>query len=284
MALITKLESSVSDSSLLPIGALVLQSKQVDSVTSAKRFFGIVGPVKMTIVGNGYFTDSSLSQNLGKEVSYTGASEHGVYTSNGNYKIICTSKYDFTRLNLNGEGVYINIDENKFVNNCTIIQAYSSLTEGDISNLEKWERLEEIARNNVSTNGLTGDISVFGKINIQKVRLQLTGVYGDIKNLSSNTRISVLNFTDSKGIYGNVSDISNLVNLTSVLFTGCDKIVGNVSSLGTLVNATLISLNGSGISGTCDELAQALKTNGKTSGTVRIIVGGQDKTYNFPIA
>jgi hypothetical protein len=286
MALITKLESAVNDDTLLPLGVLVLHSKEVDSPTAAKRFVGINGNVTMKIVGDGYFTDSSLTPTTTKEVSFTGAGEHGVYTSNGNYKIYCTMKYDFTRLALNGEGVYIDIDENKFVPACTEIVANSTSTKGNIENLKDWAALKSFRKNgNFACLGLVGNISVFAdKSSIERVNLQMTNVEGSLSVFADKTSIGVLSFLDSKGIYGNVSELAGLVNATTINLNGCNKVVGRITSLGALVSATFIGVQSTSVTGSNDDLAAALAASGKTSGSVRIIdASGSDKTYDFPL-
>lgn len=286
MALVTKLESAVTDESLLPLGALLLHSREVASVTSQKRWMGINGNVTMEIVGDGYFTDSSLIPTTTKKVSFTGAGEHGVYTSNGDYDIICTMKYDFTRIALNGEGVYIDIDENKFVPVCTEIVANSTSTKGNIENLKDWAALKSFRKNgNYACLGLVGNISVFAdKSSIERVNLQMTNVEGSLSVFADKTSIVALNFLDSKGIYGNVSELAGLVNATSINLNGCNKVVGSITSFGALVSAIFIGVQATSVTGSNDDLAAALAVSGKTSGSVRIIdASGSDKTYDFPL-
>lgn len=287
MALITKLESAVTDESLLPLGALLLHSREVASVTSQKRWIGINGNVTMEIVGDGYFTDSSLTPTTTKKVSFTGAGEHGVYTSNGNYDIICTMKYDFTILALNGDGVFIDLDENKFMNNVYKIQMLSTATKGDIASFAGWPKLKEVLKGtaiNTAFPYIGGDIKVFEDLPIEKIHLSKTGVVGDLASLSGKALLNTIAFTDCAGVYGDLSSLANNTAITSLNLIGCNKVTGEITDLANLVDLMFIAVQATQVTGTSDELAAALAAAGKTSGTVQIIdKNGTNKTYTFPL-
>ena len=150
MSLITKLDSSVTDTSLLQLGALRLKSKVVESPTGAKRVFGLVGPWSAKIVGNPstcYFTDSTLSQNNGQEITFAGASTHYAWVSNAECEIVVKPKYGITQFVMNSEGVYFDsdtFDDIGVMPDCTRIGLASASSAGDVAKLSGLSSLNSL--------------------------------------------------------------------------------------------------------------------------------------------
>ena len=66
--LVTKLNGAIEDTSMLRIGEMRVHFSKVDNPTNAMHQLVVVGTKEgvLGIIGNGHFTDETLTQNLGK--------------------------------------------------------------------------------------------------------------------------------------------------------------------------------------------------------------------------
>lgn len=99
--LVTKLKGSV-DGNLLKIGEFRIGISRLNTPTSdtQKMYFAFDEDTKLHIVGDGYFTDSALAQNLGKEIVIKKNDQTPIYVSNEDYEIFVGNKYGLTVLGL----------------------------------------------------------------------------------------------------------------------------------------------------------------------------------------
>ena len=93
--LITKLNGSVQNDSLLRIGEFCIKVSKVESPTADSQRFVVNNSkdAKFRIIGDGYFTNETLSENKGKELNITANTETTVYFSNGDYEVVVSEKY-----------------------------------------------------------------------------------------------------------------------------------------------------------------------------------------------
>lgn len=106
--LFTKLKSVVENDNLEKLGELVIVRKYNSSETTDTAYFGVNRTriadgqkITLTIVGDGYFSNSFGGTSIGKVVELTknSAEESGIknlWTSNGNYTILVDNKYNFS--------------------------------------------------------------------------------------------------------------------------------------------------------------------------------------------
>ena len=68
--LVTKLNGSVDNNELLRIGEMRIKVESVESQTKDTQGFGVAftEPTTVEIVGDGYFTDNTLTENKGKSM------------------------------------------------------------------------------------------------------------------------------------------------------------------------------------------------------------------------
>lgn len=298
MSLITKLDSNVTDTSLLQLGALRLKSKVVESPNGSKRVFGIAGPWSAKIIGDPstcYFTDSTLSQNNGQEISFTGANLHYTWVSNAECEIVVKPKYGITQFVMNSEGIYFDSDtfENiGIIPNCTNIGLTSTSSAGDVAKLSGLVSLKYLTGNYSGEvqDGITGDLDALKDLPLETISLQRTTVKATLEKLATIPSLTSLSLYMTEAVEGSVNAFANSSQFTSfsvgALRVGVNtKITGNITSLGKMINATSISVAFSSVTGSCDDLAAALAANGKTSGTVTIRSGdGTTKSFTFPLA
>lgn len=259
--LVTKYKSTVQDDSLLRIGEMRVKVTSVDSPNAGTQSIKIItsAPVTLEIIGDGYFTDSTLSENKGKTISANGYSL--IYFSNGNFEVAILNKYALTEFNITAVGgtisnnkainikdlsysdinilnvenskSYGDISALKNMKNLTSIQAGSSQLSGDISNIKDLTLLSLLNLGN--NKEITGNISAISNLtNLNSVALYNTKVTGDIANLRGLTKVTLLNLQGLTGVYGDISNLSTLIKLENLT---CSKtnIHGNLSTLKTLV-------------------------------------------------
>lgn len=292
MALITKLDQAVTDTNLLPLGAIRLLCEAVTDPTAEKRVCGIEGPFTAVINGDGYFTDNTLTENRGKTITFTGVSSHYFWTSNGNYEIFVTPKYGFTELILNSEGVFADVDTLSYLTACTSMLLVSTKTRGDVSKIKECPLLTSITKSVIVNryDQVVGDIDVLlaNEPSLSRLDLSRTSCVATLNKLakSSLTRVDLFAID---GVSGDLSEFANVDRFIGfrigALVSGVNtKITGSITDLGKNINATTLGVPYTSVTGTCDDLAAALASNGKTSGTVTIIDGqGTEKSFTFPL-
>lgn len=193
--LVTKLKEATNNISLLKIGEMRVHVSPLNGIdySSSNLEINVESgkTLNLEIIGNGYFTDSTLSSNLGKSLVLS--SGRKVYLSDGEYEVSIISKYDITNFIDGGRNFTVDIRDLRF---CPTI-SYISLREnsyGDISNLKNIKSIYiTIASNNVK-----GDISVFSENNVlQILKIVSKNVFGNISVFRNNTELTQLSFINS---------------------------------------------------------------------------------------
>jgi hypothetical protein len=296
MSLITKLDSNVTDTSLLQLGVLRLKSKVVESPNGGKRVFGLAGPWSAKIIGDPstcYFTDSTLTQNNGQEITFTGLNVHYTWVSNTECEIVVKPKYGITQFIMNSEGVYIgSFDDFGIIPDCTDIQMSSSSSAGDVALLAGLSSLKNLSGSLSGTvqDGITGDLDALKDLPLEIISLARTTVKATLEELATISSLKSLNLYMTEAVEGSVDAFADSGQFNSfrvgAMRVGVNsKITGSITSLGKMIKATSIGVPYTSVTGTCDDLAAALAANGKTSGTVSIQSGnGTVKSFTFPLA
>lgn len=213
--LITKLNGKVEDTSLPYFGGIRFKVYPVDNPTVNTQVIGIHTdkPTKAIIVGNGYFTDSSLITNEGTTKELV-AGRNEIYVSNGEFDVIVFDKYDITNVRFHL------ID----------VSAFSSGRGIDMMELNYLKKLQNLE---VSlTKKVTGDISALADLlELTKINLAGTDTSGDISALKNLTKLTYLNLENTKSVSGDISAFSNLKELVTL---SSYFLKGNISSIGSL--------------------------------------------------
>ena len=96
---ITKLQGVVDNTSLLKLGELRIGFSDNGNPSNIQSIgMGVTNPISLEILGDGYFTDSTGSKNLGKKRTFNSPSE-GVYIVGTNILSII-EKYNLTALSV----------------------------------------------------------------------------------------------------------------------------------------------------------------------------------------
>lgn len=213
--LVTKLNATVNDDSLEKLGVVKLHIVTTTDGSNAPGanisyiiYYAERPNTVFTIVGNGYFTDSTGAENYGKSKTTT-ASEGKIYFSKN-------SEFDL-----------------------------------EISNKYKVKQLP-------SGNGISRSCNI-----------------AVLKHLIGLTDLSI-----EVASTGDIKELSGLTNLTKIYLNGATNITGDIKNLGNLILLGTLDLYGTSCYGEINELASAMVASGRTSGTLTVVCGNSDITYD----
>ena len=253
--LVTNYGGVVNNDSLPRVGEFRIKQVKIDSPTSITQAILLNGNnIDVEIKGDAYFTDSTLSDNLGKK--QTNVDGKTLYVSNNDCEIAVTNKYNITSIYFRETksqwASYASLSLNKTLSlgdleySPKLFALRADYTVGDLS---------DIKSNNINildsnSNTLTGDISVLkDKTSLSYLSLG-NSVTGDISALKDKTSLSYLSLGSS--VTGDLASLANLSSL-SQLYMAYSKLTGDIASLsscGKLTNCMLPS----GITGSVDSL------------------------------
>ena len=211
--LITKLNGSVQNDSLLRIGEFCIKVSKVESPTADSQKFSVrnAKDTQLRIIGNGYFTNETLSENKGKVMDIAANTETLVYYSNGDYEIVVSEKYS-----LGSFGVYLSTSWGNFKGKLSF----------DIESLKYSPNITNLM---LSDTQITGDISVLGKLTgLQILFLSNTQITGDISVLGKLTGLVHLKLSNTQ-ITGDISVLGKLTGLTDIPSVMNTKVTGDIS-------------------------------------------------------
>lgn len=192
--LITKLNGSVQNDSLLHIGEFCIEVRKVESPTADSQKISVrnTKDSQLRIIGDGYFTNETLSENKGKVMDIAANTETLVYYSNGDYEIVVSEKYS-----LSSFGVFLStswkdfkgklsfdIESLKYSPNIQNLMLSDTQVTGDIAVFGKLTNLTDIP--SVLNTKVTGDISVYNNTKTNQLQFKGTRVYGDLSVLPNN--------------------------------------------------------------------------------------------------
>ena len=243
--LVTKLNGSSNNSNLLRIGEMRIKFNKVSNPTAITQcvIIKVSRVTKLEIIGDGYFTDSSLAQNKGKNLTITASTNNEVYVSNSDIELAILDKYAIMNIsvkaNYNGN-VSFDIDSLKYSTPLTTLYLTNMPVYGDISALKDLTALTILGGNNTQ---ISGDIAALKDLTALTILdLAFTQLSGDISALKNLTNLNTLRFTNT-----NVSgDIINLKNLTKVTSMEFKNVTGLTGDMGTLPDNILFFTGGSG--------------------------------------
>ena len=211
--LITKLSGSVQNDSLLRIGEFSIRVSKVESPTADSQRFVVNNSkdAQLRIIGDGYFTNETLTENKGKVMDIAANAETLVYYSNGDYEIAVSEKYSLTTI-----GIFLSTDWKDF--------------KGKLSfDIESLKYSTNITRLFLDNTQVTGDIAVFGKLpNITSLNLGKTQVTGDIAVFGKLPSLTKLSFENTQ-VTGDIAVFGKLPNLSEVPSVNNTKVTGDIS-------------------------------------------------------
>ena len=234
--MITKLNGSVQNDSLLRIGEFVVKVSKVESPTADSQRFCVrnTKDSQLRIIGDGHFTNETLSENKGKVMDIAANTETLVYYSNGDYEIVVSEKYSLSYIGISLSTNWktfkgklsFDIESLKYSPNITNIYLFNAQVTGDIAVLGK---LTGLTKADLSNTQVTGDIAVLGKLTgLTGIYLSNTQVTGDIAVLGKLTGLTSIYLSNTQ-VTGDIAVLGKLTGLTDIPDISYTKVTGNIS-------------------------------------------------------
>lgn len=301
-ALMTRLPSIVENDFLDEIGSFRIKINSVEnpnSNTQKLQIWSNTKDLKLKLTNGGFFTDSSLSENLGSEyvVKKDGTTSSTFHVSNTDCELIVPNKYELSILStLTNEsvkkGMSVNLDDIGFTDNMRTLQLSGMASvEGSFSSLGKngckaYEYFLTGLSNGIDVEDIVRAYKKSGGTsNLVTVSVNYSNVFGDIGKAFAETRLNALYALSAKGnlhgdlskakiriVYGDGTDWSNCTwngrpnGMEAIIFKATnigDKIDAYLNDL---VNCTDISEKSISVKGTrtssSDNAVSALKLRG----------------------
>lgn len=226
--LITKLNESVSNDNLLKIGEFSISLNEIasPSESSQKIQVAFTGNSEVRNV-NGNFTDSTLSNNTGKNISITNGDLNDIYVKNVSSLICFGNKYGLRYLAIpDNTGVTIDISQLK---HCPILNTLilgkatlqNSVDIASITNLgilkysgssvldtKYIKNLSLVEFNAFNGSAVTGDVANIPRT-IKWLTLDGTKVYGEFIPSNYPSLTSASGVFRENSVYGDISRIGN---------------------------------------------------------------------------
>ena len=216
--LVTKLNGTVDNNNLLRIGEIRLFNTKLSNPTKNTQFMALTfsKDTNLEIVGDAYFTDSTLAENKGKTISCLANKKTSFYVSNNDCQIAILDKYSLVAAETNAHKVG-DLEDFRFSKDLSFIAIKGTEQTGDIANLKNLTALTSLV---LSSTQVNGDISV-------------------LKNLTALTTLSL----DNTQVNGDISALENLTALTTLhLYNQKTPITGDIDKLRTLTKCAEIYL------------------------------------------
>ena len=217
--LVTKLNGAIEDTSMLRIGEMRVHFSKVDSPTKVTQQLVVVGTKEgvLEIIGNGHFTDETLTQNLGKTAKVKTWQE-SVYVSEEVREVAILDKYSI-----------------KLFLSSYPAQDTSNNKDFDLSSLKYSRNLTSL---NFGSSSVYGDISNLKDCPLDFLYLMNTNIEGDISSLA---KMNLEGFQISN-IKGNISALYNMSKLSGAIFDKCE-LQGDLAFLPKNMSSFLVNMD-----------------------------------------
>ena len=249
---ITRLKGVVNNDTLKKIGELRVKVSKMSNPTGENRviILNTQKPLTITVNGDGYITDSTLSENKGKILSIPVGSST-FYVSNGDYTLSIPNKYYLTSFcsakeqTFNRNDVQMELDDFKFCKLMTILKLNNSKVSGDIASLKD---LSALASLNISDTQVSGDIaSLKGLSTLASLNISNTQVSGDIASLKGLSALAGLYITSTQ-VSGDIASLKDLSALASLNISNT-QVSGDIASLKGLSALASLDITSTQVSG-----------------------------------
>lgn len=207
--LVTKLNGTVNNSSILRLGEMRFKVGKVDAPTEGTQLLSLFvnAPSKVEIIGDGYFTDKTLQENKGKSLSIDSTTNGIFVSSTSDVEVALLGKYAITRIDTFYGGqpsntIYtknksFDIGDLKYSTALITLNLYNSQVSGDIANLKNLTALTTLGLYNTQVP-LTGSISELSALSkCTEISLKYSKLTGDLATLPSVCKF--VSFANDKG-------------------------------------------------------------------------------------
>ena len=200
---------------------------------------GVNNNVTLEIVSNGYFTDKTLTENKGKNITINAGLSSVWVSGNNDVEIAILDKYSLTSLasfylgeassDVYGENIELDISDLKYSTALTGLVLQDTQASGDIANLKNLTALTSI---NIQNTQVSGDIANLKNLtDLTSISLSNTQVSGDIANLKNLTALTSINLYNAQvPLTGDIGQLSTLSSCRGMSFK-YSKLTGDLAIL-----------------------------------------------------
>lgn len=270
--LVTKLSGRIANNELLRLGELRILIDKEEAPTAKSRSIDITvnKNTPIEIVGDGYFTDNSLSANKGKSMDLS-EGLNTVYLSNDNIVLAILNKYNIKELyyeHLDGGAAsasakhkHINLEQLKYCSSLTNLTLIGTSATGDLSELSNLTALQYLSLNGTF---VVGDISSLKKLtSLTNLQLENTLIKGDISSLAGLTNLKNIGLRNTQ-TNGNVG-LLKCYNATNLYFSNVTFNANDFALFNKLEKVILYNSSISGDIATLPDTLSLLLINNVTS-------------------
>ncbi len=240
--LVTKLNGTVDNDNLLRIGEIRLFNSKLSNPTSNSQYISLTfsKDANLEIVGDAYFTNSTLTENKGKTKNCQANQNGAFYLSNNDCQIAILDKYSLIKVEANNHRVG-DLEDLRFSKGLSAIIITDRGQMGDIANLKNLTALTALRLSNTQ---VSGDIANLKNLTaLTNLNLSNTQVSGDIANLKNLTALTDLNLSNTQ-VSGDIANLKNLTALTELLLSNYKTpLTGDIGELHTLTKCAEIYLS-----------------------------------------
>ena len=265
--LMFKLPDSVTDDALLRLGEIKFHVTCTDSSVAEIIMMrnAITSSGGARIIGDGYFTNESGTENLGKTIAYgDGLLSLDFYLKGTEFDLYISDKYTMYLLT-------------------TVVPATSTawdfiVVDGSFDSMTKLQQL-----NLYRGGGLSIDLKELAESPLTRITggVSKLAFKGNVENLAKETINQIEIYGGGSDVLtGDIESFSVSTGLAYIRINYAN-LSGNIETLGVCTGLTNIGLEGSlQVVGTVEGLLDAMFTNGRRSGQVTVNVKGTSATYN----
>lgn len=276
--LVTKLNGSVSNTDLLKLGEIRFPFTEIANPTANKLKITLAfsKDAKVTVDGNGYFTDQNLSANNGKEVNFVAGAEKSVVLANKTCNVSILDKYSLNWINCFSK-IAIPLDELAYSTNLTRFSFYDSECYGNISFVKNLKKLDYLDCHN--NRNIYGDIAAFSGHKTETViNFYDTNLSGNVESLNGMPLLKEIHLSGTQ-VGGNIDNLADLPSLGNFILYNTKILKGNIASFAKFPRISKINIGNNKVTGYVKTLCENLHRNGRTTGTLTVI--SSENTVKF---
>lgn len=214
--LVVKLAGTVEDNTLPRLGEIIIKISTLNNATGGNQGLTLANTEPITLeTEGGYFTDSTLTQNLGTTLTKA-AGEGNVYVSNANQTLRIMNKYAITKIStdVNESGHWHWHFPSKYFSSMTkltMLDLQRACGGGGVYYLKDFEGLPALRWLYIGFGGLSGSLASLGKITtLTHLYLSTLQSWNEISGLATLTNLVALYIQDCPNITGNTSLLAHL--------------------------------------------------------------------------
>lgn len=295
--LVTTLQGSVNDTSLLKLGEMRIGTTKTNPA----------GPITIQIISDSSIvvesvdglkrltTNSDGISNLVASMQISDSNMHSIYCSAGSYELSLLNRYVLRVFDCsNADGLSFDSEHFANLNELISLKLFNPSGVFNLSNLRNMPKVVDIRLRGQNVIGgfdsifqigeafkvlwlyntaVSDDVAKLKGINLTEITLyQCSGATGDIMEaVKGNALLQSLSLNTSPNLSGNLSSLIGMSNLNTLSLSGAD-ISGDIVSLGNCLSLRNMAIGGCPkIYGSIEDMVAKYRENGRTNGTIRLL-------------